>query len=86
MSASTLLVESSPRHCYNFAARSFFESWQSLKAAKKHVVIITARTVSVQAYLVQQSIGWGFGSLLFHIGGWIALARQSHLRYFPRAA
>ncbi|KAK9793706.1 hypothetical protein WJX73_002301 [Symbiochloris irregularis] len=44
------------------------------------------QSISEDAYLVQQSIGWGFGSLLFHVGGWIALARQSHLRYFPKAA
>ncbi|KAK9863525.1 hypothetical protein WJX84_001657 [Apatococcus fuscideae] len=35
------------------------------------------------AFLVQQSIGFGFGSLLFHIGGVLMLARQARARCRP---
>ncbi|KAK9863235.1 hypothetical protein WJX84_009253 [Apatococcus fuscideae] len=35
------------------------------------------------AFLVQQTVGFGFGSLLFHIGGVLMLARQSRARCRP---
>ena len=40
-------------------------------------------TLMMQAFLVQQSIGFGFGSLLFHVGGVLMLARQARARCRP---
>ena len=35
----------------------------------------------LQVYLIEQSVGFGFGSLLFHIGGALLLVKQSRDRY-----
>ena len=35
----------------------------------------------LQVYLIEQSIGFGYGSLLFHIGGVLLLAGQSRERF-----